>query len=96
MKHFSLYSSIQGFMQKADAEKLLLSCSPGTFLIRFSEGEPGGVSVAWATEGDMVSGERSVLSLAPWNKHDLGMRAFADRLVREGGVVNRHGGLNSK
>ena len=73
------HRSIQGFMQKADAEKLLLSCSPGTFLIRFSEGEPGGVSVAWVTEADMVSGERSVLSLAPWNKHDLGMRAFADR-----------------
>ena len=31
------------------------------------------------TEGDMVSGERQVLSLAPWNKHDLSMRSFADR-----------------
>ena len=30
-------------------------------------------------EGDMVSGERQVLSLAPWNKHDLSMRSFADR-----------------
>ena len=27
----------------------------------------------------MVSGERQVLSLAPWNKHDLSMRSFADR-----------------
>ena len=43
------HSSIQGFMQKSDAEKLLLQCSPGTFLIRFSEGDPGGVSVAWVT-----------------------------------------------
>jgi len=34
--------SIQGFMQKIEAEKMLLSCAPGTFLIRFSEGEPGG------------------------------------------------------
>ena len=42
-------SSIQGFMQKAEAERLLLACSPGTFLIRFSEGEPGGISVAWVT-----------------------------------------------
>ena len=32
-------------------------------------------------EGDMVSGERQVLSLAPWNKHDLSMRSFADRYV---------------
>ena len=28
----------------------------------------------------MVSGERQVLSLAPWNKHNLSMRSFADRL----------------
>ena len=43
------FSSIQGFMQKADAEKMLLQCASGTFLIRFSEGEPGGISVAWVT-----------------------------------------------
>ena len=36
-------------MQKADAEKMLLQCASGTFLIRFSEGEPGGISVAWVT-----------------------------------------------
>ena len=75
----SLYSLIQGFMQKLEAEKMLLSCAPGTFLIRFSEGDPGGVSIAWVREDDMVTGKRSVLSLAPWNKHDLGMRSLADR-----------------
>jgi len=32
-------------------------------------------------EGDMLNGERQVLSLAPWNKHDLGIRAFADKWV---------------
>ena len=46
---FPISRSIQGFMQKMDAEKLLLQCSPGTFLIRFSEGDPGGISVAWVT-----------------------------------------------
>ena len=45
----SFSSSIQGFMQKADAEKMLLQCASGTFLILFSEGEPGGISVAWVT-----------------------------------------------
>ena len=45
----SFSSSIQGFMQKADAEKMLLQCASGTFLIRFSEGEPGSISVAWVT-----------------------------------------------
>ena len=73
--------SIQGFVQKADAENVLRNCTPGTFLIRFSEGEPGGVSIAWVTEGDLTSSDAQVLSLAPWNKHDLGMRGFADRCV---------------
>ncbi len=58
---------------------MLQKCTPGTFLIRFSEGEPGGVSVAWVTEGDLTSSEAQVLNLAPWNKHDLSMRSFADR-----------------
>ena len=66
-------------MQKLEAEKMLLSCMPGTFLIRFSEGDPGGVSVAWMSEGDVMNPHPSVLSLAPWNKHDLSMRSFADR-----------------
>ena len=39
--------SIHGFLDKTDAQKLLMSCSSGTFLIRFSEGDPGGISVAW-------------------------------------------------
>ncbi|XP_064396958.1 signal transducer and activator of transcription 5B-like [Halichondria panicea] len=72
--------SIQGFVQKVDAENMLRNCTPGTFLIRFSEGEPGGVSIAWVTEGDLTSSDAQVLSLAPWNKHDLGMRGFADRM----------------
>ncbi len=36
-------------MQKAEAEKLLHQSPVGTFLIRFSDGEPGGISVAWVT-----------------------------------------------
>ena len=42
----------------------------------------------------MVSGERQVLSLAPWNKHDLSMRSFADRLVGVSllHVFNKSGG----
>ena len=34
-------------MQRTDAEKMLLQSPNGTFLIRFSEGDPGGISVAW-------------------------------------------------
>lgn len=73
--------SIHGFLDKVDAQKLLMSCPGGTFLIRFSEGDPGGISVAWVADGDiMLNQERQMLSLTPWNKHDLGIRSLADRL----------------
>ena len=42
-------------------------------------GDFNSTCVCITAEGDMVSGERQVLSLAPWNKHDLSMRSFADR-----------------
>ena len=45
-------------MQRTDAEKMLLQSPNGTFLIRFSEGDPGGISVAW------VNGE-SLLGRCP-------------------------------
>ena len=31
------------------------------------------------SDGDAVNSERQVLSLAPWNKHVLGIRSLADR-----------------
>ena len=69
---------------------MLQKCAPGTFLIRFSEGEPGGVSIAWVTEGDLTSSESQVLNLAPWNKHDLSMRSFADRSVCVLTIIRTH------
>ena len=56
-----VHSSIQGFMQRTDAEKMLLQSPSGTFLIRFSEGDPGGISVAWVNgEGGIGGGGESV------------------------------------
>ena len=41
------------------------------------------------TDGDIMLGqERQMLSLTPWNKHDLGIRPLADRCVG-GGVGGR-------
>lgn len=82
LKREWIEGSINGFMERADAQKMLMACASGTFLIRFSEGEPGGVSVAWVTDCADMGGnsERQVLSLAPWNKHDISIRPLADRL----------------
>ena len=38
-----------GFLGKRDAEAWLLACEPGTFLLRFSNTQIGGISVAWVT-----------------------------------------------
>lgn len=41
------YSLIMGFLDKREAHEMLLRCQPGTFIVRFTESEPGGVSIVW-------------------------------------------------
>lgn len=41
-----------GFVSKNVAHEMLQGCNPGTFLLRFSEGEVGGVSVAYVSFTD--------------------------------------------
>jgi hypothetical protein len=36
-----------GFVRKKQAEELLSTCANGTFLLRFSDSELGGVTIAW-------------------------------------------------
>lgn len=36
-----------GFIQKKQAEEMLSKCPPGTFLLRFSDSELGGITIAW-------------------------------------------------
>lgn len=80
-------------MDKMEAQNVLMQFQPGTFLVRFSDSEAGGVSVTWvagmcilylvchciiiAIEND--AGENQTYRLAPWGKHDLSIRNFADR-----------------
>lgn len=46
---------VAGFVSKVDAHKVLESCTPGTFMLRFSDSELGGVSVAYVQR--MENGE---------------------------------------
>lgn len=41
------YRAILGFVRKRQAEEMLSSCASGTFLLRFSDSELGGVTIAW-------------------------------------------------
>lgn len=36
-----------GFIRKKQAEELLSTCANGVFLLRFSDSELGGVTIAW-------------------------------------------------
>nr|WHM28124.1 signal transducer and activator of transcription 5B [Ostrinia furnacalis] len=66
---------IMGFIQKKQAEEMLAKCTPGTFLLRFSDSELGGITIAWVGEGN------EVFSLQPFTSRDLMLRSLADRVL---------------
>lgn len=43
--------AIVGFVRKKEAEEMLMTCPNGTFLLRFSDSELGGVTIAWIGVG---------------------------------------------
>lgn len=66
---------IMGFVRKKQAEEMLSTCASGTFLLRFSDSELGGVTIAW------VGGEPSeVFMLQPFTSKDFTIRSLADRI----------------
>ncbi|XP_046658831.1 signal transducer and activator of transcription 5B [Homalodisca vitripennis] len=74
---------IMGFVRKRQAEEMLSSCASGTFLLRFSDSEPGGVTIAW------VGGESSeVFMLQPFTSKDFTIRSLADRISDLPHLVN--------
>lgn len=73
---------IMGFVRKKQAESLLTSSPLGTFLLRFSDSELGGITIAWHdVENDGAGNERShVMMLQPFTSKDFTIRALADRI----------------
>ncbi|KAL5244355.1 hypothetical protein ACI65C_011765 [Semiaphis heraclei] len=68
--------AIMGFIRKSDAENMLTRYATGTFLLRFSDSELGGLTVAWTASNDY-----EVFSLHPFSAKDLSIRNLADRLL---------------
>ena len=73
--HFRL---LMGFISRQEAEDFLHKSQDGTFLIRFSDSELGGVTVAWITVNE--AGHREVAMLQPFTRKDLMIRSLPDRL----------------
>lgn len=67
--------AILGFVRKKATEEMLASCSNGTFLLRFSDSELGGVTIAWVSESS------EVFMLQPFTSKDFAIRSLADRIV---------------
>uniref|UniRef100_A0A4W4GMC3 Signal transducer and activator of transcription n=1 Tax=Electrophorus electricus TaxID=8005 RepID=A0A4W4GMC3_ELEEL len=62
--------AILGFLNKQQAQDMLLSKPNGTFLLRFSDSEIGGITIAW----------RMVWNLMPFTTKDFSIRSLADRI----------------
>ncbi|XP_037912152.1 signal transducer and transcription activator isoform X3 [Hermetia illucens] len=67
---------IVGFINKEKTIEQLRQCQDGTFLLRFSDSELGGITIAWVRAGDT----NEVFMLQPWTAKDLNVRALADRI----------------
>ncbi|XP_058262589.1 signal transducer and activator of transcription 5B isoform X4 [Hemibagrus wyckioides] len=72
--------AILGFLNKQQAQDMLLSKPNGTFLLRFSDSEIGGITIAWVAENPNKAGERMVWNLMPFTTKDFSIRSLADRI----------------
>ena len=70
--------AIIGFIGKNESQEKLLQKPNGTFLLRFSDSEIGGITIAWVYETE--SGVRQVWNLQPHTPKDLTIRSLADRV----------------
>ena len=76
MKNLWSEGCITGFVMKQEAERILKLQQNGCFLLRYSDSELGGVTIAYVRRSD--SQAPSVLSLYPFTTKDLAQRSMAD------------------
>merc|ERR1712038_2229217 len=76
MKNLWSEGYIMGFVMKQEAERILKQNQNGCFLLRYSDSELGGVTIAYVRRSDTQP--PSVLSLYPFTTKDLAQRSMAD------------------
>uniref|UniRef100_UPI00398F1A89 signal transducer and activator of transcription 5B-like isoform X2 n=1 Tax=Pristiophorus japonicus TaxID=55135 RepID=UPI00398F1A89 len=80
-KHLKEYWNnglILGFVSKQYANRLLNQRVNGTFLLRFSDSEIGGITIAWIDDSE--KGGRQVYNVQPFTTKDLTIRSLGDRV----------------
>ncbi|XP_038139050.1 signal transducer and activator of transcription 6 [Cyprinodon tularosa] len=79
-KHLASYWSdglIFGFIGKQHIHLILKECHSGTFLLRFSDSEIGGITIAYVT---YENGMPLFQNIQPFTKRDLEIRSLGDRI----------------
>lgn len=71
---------IHGFVSKQQAQEWLTRSPSGTFLLRFSDSELGGITIAWVAEDPNKPGERPVWNLAPFTDKHFRIRGLGDTI----------------
>ncbi|XP_069762495.1 signal transducer and activator of transcription 5B-like isoform X1 [Narcine bancroftii] len=69
---------ILGFVSKQYANRLLNQRVNGNFLLRFSDSEIGGITIAWIDDSE--KGGRQVFNVQPFTTKDLTIRSLGDRV----------------
>ena len=74
---------IMGFVSKQEVQRMLLDSNlcNGTFILRFSDSETGGVTIAYVREDPQNYNIRTVQNLAPFTNKDLNNRSIANVII---------------
>uniref|UniRef100_A0A672ZXU8 Signal transducer and activator of transcription n=1 Tax=Sphaeramia orbicularis TaxID=375764 RepID=A0A672ZXU8_9TELE len=80
-KHLKVYWSdglIFGFIGKQHLHLILKEMPNGTFLLRFSDSEIGGITIAYVSASE--NGGQKIQNIQPFTKRDLEIRCLGDRI----------------
>ncbi|XP_057715617.1 signal transducer and activator of transcription 6 [Corythoichthys intestinalis] len=82
-KHLRTYWSdglIFGFIGKQYLHLILKQRPNGTFLLRFSDSEIGGITIAYVAAADTGEHNQIIKNIQPFTKRDLDIRSLGDRI----------------
>lgn len=66
---------VKGFISRAYLEEMLRSCVPGTFMLRFSDSELGGISIAY------INCDNQIQHIQPFTDKNLATRSLAASIM---------------
>uniref|UniRef100_A0A8C5MGU2 Signal transducer and activator of transcription n=1 Tax=Leptobrachium leishanense TaxID=445787 RepID=A0A8C5MGU2_9ANUR len=71
---------ITGFISKQFVHKVLSTQPDGTFLLRFSDSEIGGITIAYVVRGSGIDGFAQIQNIQPFTAKDLQILSLGDRV----------------